>query len=159
MTATTFEMDHLKLVVDLHRLEQESPGRFGAALRLEGERILRVAKALTPVGIGPGGGHLRNSGFVSEPELDGEFVTVRIGFGGGVAEDYALAVHEHPSEHSPPSWQGKGFTSSSKHAKHPTEGVVTFHPAGTGPKFLERPMLDAESGMAARIADDLARFV
>lgn len=50
---------------------------------------------------------------------------------------YALTVHEHPSQHDPPTWEGV---------------QVTFHPEGTGPKFLERPLLDSVDGMANRVA-------
>lgn len=47
----------------------------------------------------------------------------------------AIAIHEHPSPHDPPSWQGVN---------------VQFNPAGRGPKFLERPLLESLSGMAER---------
>lgn len=57
---------------------------------------------------------------------------------GGDKAPYAVAVHEHPSDHSPPSWKNT---------------TVTFHPAGHGPKFIERPLRDAEKGMGDRIAE------
>lgn len=53
----------------------------------------------------------------------------------------ALAVHEHPSRHDPSSWEGV---------------QVQFHPSGRGPKFLERPLLDAVSGMAERAGRKVA---
>jgi hypothetical protein len=98
------------------------------------------------------------------PELDGdlgesgEIIVEKIGSGGiiGVggaltgiahriflsygrtkAQDYAQAVHEHPSYHSPPSWQGK---------------VINWTKPGTGPKFLERPLRQRQRGMAGRIS-------
>lgn len=54
---------------------------------------------------------------------------------------YTLAIHEHPSPHDPPSWEGVN---------------VQFHPEGTGPKFLERPLLDAVSGMAERVGSKVS---
>lgn len=48
---------------------------------------------------------------------------------------YTLAIHEHPSPHDPPSWQGVN---------------VQFHPEGRGPKFLERPFSESVAGMAQR---------
>lgn len=49
---------------------------------------------------------------------------------------HALAVHEHPSPHDPPSWEGVN---------------VKFNPSGTGPKFLEHPLLESVQGMADRV--------
>lgn len=49
---------------------------------------------------------------------------------GNESTPHALAVHEHPSKHSPPSWDG-----------------VTVHFRKGGPKFLERAMKD-EAGNA-----------
>lgn len=48
----------------------------------------------------------------------------------------AVAIHEHPSPHSPPSWSGVD---------------VHFNPSGTGAKYLERPLLDSIVGMAERV--------
>lgn len=50
---------------------------------------------------------------------------------------YTLAIHEHPSPHDPPSWEGVN---------------VKFNPEGRGPKFLERPFLDSVQGMTNRVA-------
>lgn len=60
---------------------------------------------------------------------------------GGDNVPHALAVHEHPSRHDPPSWEGV---------------QVQFHPSGRGPKFLERPLLDAVQGMAERAGRKVA---
>ncbi len=50
---------------------------------------------------------------------------------------YALTIHEYPSEHNPPSWEGVD---------------VQFNPSGRGPKFLEKPLNESIDGMAERIA-------
>lgn len=49
---------------------------------------------------------------------------------------HALAVHEHPSPHDPPTWQGVD---------------VHFNPSGRGPKFLQQPLLESVQGMAERV--------
>jgi hypothetical protein len=46
---------------------------------------------------------------------------------GGAADAYAIAVHETPSEHDPPTW-----TIMYEHG-----GMIRWTSAGTGPKFLE----------------------
>ena len=54
---------------------------------------------------------------------------------GGPKAPHALAVHEHPSMHSPPSWNGK---------------IINFKTGGT--KYLSRPLSKAKSGMSGRLA-------
>ena len=66
---------------------------------------------------------------------EGAAIEIVISAGGDLP--YALAVHEHPSEHDHPSWQGVN---------------VNFNPPGHGPKFIERPLNEAIQGMAERIA-------
>lgn len=109
------------------------------ALRLEGEEIMARAKdEFVPVNLG----NLRASGHVADVEIEPDgSMAVRLAFGGAAAP-YALAVHEHPSPHSPPSWQGT---------------VVEFSPPGRGPKYLERPMVEAQAGMAQRIGERMRR--
>lgn len=68
-------------------------------------------------------GILRDSGMVSEPEIgDGE-ISVSMGFG-GAAEAYAVVQHER----------------------------MDFHHTVGGPKYLERPFLDAANGLEERLA-------
>lgn len=79
------------------------PDKVVKAVHLEGEYVMTDSKRnYVPVDLGV----LRSSGFVNPPVRSGKEVSVTIGFG-GAASAYALAVHEHPSTHSPPSWQGK----------------------------------------------------
>lgn len=82
---------------------------------------------------------LRNSGMVHFPEVKGTTVSVMLSYG-GAAQAYALAIHEHPSKHSPPSWKGV---------------TVRFHPAGRGPKYLERPLMNAQRTLLRDLAQDL----
>jgi hypothetical protein len=114
--------------------------RFGkhvdGALYRVGEQIMSDAKQhYVPVDLGP----LKNSGFVDRPVHEGRKTIVRLSFG-GAASAYALAIHEHPSQYSPPSWKGV---------------IVTFSPTGTGPKYLERPLMAKVATMATDIAQDL----
>jgi uncharacterized protein YodC (DUF2158 family) len=60
-------------------------------------------------------------------------VTVKAG---GPDVPHALAVHEYPSQHNPPSWEG-----------------TDVHFKKGGPKFLERAMKDISSGMVQRIGN------
>lgn len=72
-------------------------------------------------------------------ERKGDKIEVRIEVG-GPAEPYALAVHEHLSEHSPRSWL------AAEAAGRPVHFNVG------GPKFLENAMRKAAPGFAARVA-------
>lgn len=112
------------------------PGRVVGAAYREGERIMTESKEHhVPVDLGD----LRNSGHVQKPRREGHTIVIDLAYGGEAAA-YALAVHETPSKHDPPSWVGKR---------------VRFSPAGHGAKYLERPLMAAVPGMAKRIAEDL----
>lgn len=52
----------------------------------------------------------------------------------------AVAHHEHPSSHSPPSWSG-----------HPT---LDYTSPGTGPFYLSRPLFDGIGGYFRSMAGD-----
>jgi hypothetical protein len=106
-----------------------------AALYREAEAIMTVSKTLVPVDLGA----LRNTGTVFPPEVRGATIVVEMGYG-GPAVTYAIAVHETPSKYDPPSWRGKSV--------HFTVG---------GPKYLEKPTLEAIPGMDARLAADMRR--
>lgn len=70
---------------------------------------------------------LKNSGTVDAVEKSLGALSVRLSFGGGdtAAGPYAIAVHEHLSQWSPPSWKN---------------ATVTFRKGG--PKYLELPMIE-----------------
>jgi hypothetical protein len=130
----------------LKKLATAYPKRVAAALYIEAQIIMTEAKKRCPVA--PDGGTLRASGFVEKPEYTvGRSWSVTMSFG-GAADAYALAVHEHLSEHSPPSWiaaekSGRG---------------IHWNAAGTGPKFLENPINEASPRLAERIGDRIKGF-
>lgn len=114
----------------LRNLPRVTEQQAAAALRAEAEDIMLKSKRdHVPVDQGT----LRASGQVAEPVIRGSMVSVELGYG-GAASAYALAVHEHPSEHSPPSWSGG----------------VKFTVGG--PKYLEKPVLAAARNLGQRIA-------
>lgn len=105
------------------------------ALVEEGETILERSKdEFVPIDLGP----LHDSADITVVEdgtIDG--LQVVLSYGNEKTVAYALAVHEHPSGYSPPSWEGK---------------EIHFQRGGNyGVKYLERPLLEAEKGMAERI--------
>ena len=137
----TFELEGMKkLLARIQKADEKSVRQMEGALNLEAERIMTKAKRRTPVA--PHGGTLRSSGHVKEPVRKRNKVTVELGFG-GAASAYALAVHEHPSRYSPPSWDGK---------------TINWNAAGTGPKYLETPVREAQKGLGRRVARYLDLF-
>lgn len=148
---TSFELRGTKAMQRRIRvLASQFPNRVEQALRIEAELILtRSKRDFVPVDLGP----LRASGFVHDVERKGKELSVTLAFGGAAAP-YAIAVHEHPSAHSPPSWEGKAISDIGKWSED-----------GRGPKYLERPLMAAVAGMARRIAaslrlrDEKGRFV
>ena len=120
----------------MRRMAERFPDRVEQALYRRAEAIMFRSKTeYVPVDKGI----LRDSGHVSPPQCKGRAVSIFMSYG-GAAKAYAIAVHEHLSEHSPPSWRGT---------------VVKFSPAGRGPKYLERPLFEALRTMAADLAADL----
>lgn len=116
---------------------------MGGAIYLEGQTIMtRSKREFVPVDLGT----LRGSGHVEQPEYSGHKAEVTLGYGGPAAA-YALAVHEHPSVHSPPSWQGK------------TAEQINWNVAGSGPKYLETPVVEANIGLGQRLARRIKRRI
>lgn len=112
------------LVQGLETLGAEALPALASAVFQEAERIMTEAKTqYVPVDTGV----LRDSGFVSPPEIGGMEVSVTLGFG-GAASAYALVQHER---------------------------LDYTHTVG-GPKYLERPVLNATNGMEDRLAETLA---
>ncbi len=119
----------------LEKTGKRSADAMAGPLFLEAQLIMTEAKKLTPVDQNP----LRSSGHVKRPKITRTKAEVTLGFG-GAASAYALAIHEHPSRHSPPSWKdGASFTSG-------------------GPKYLERPVKEAKKGFGRRVARHLDLF-
>ena len=85
---------------------------------------------------------LQGTGHVEKPVIEGENVRVRLAYGGPGAP-YAEAIHEHLSEHSPPTWKA---AEKSGRGVHFTQG---------GPKYLELPFFKGTADLAQWIADGL----
>jgi len=122
----------------LKKIALEKPNEAARAIYLEAQIIMTESKRRCPTDTGI----LRSSGTVHLPEIRVEKGKKRISVlmsYGGAAQEYALAVHEHLSEHSPPSWIEAGDN-------------INWSAAGTGPKFLEGPINEAMGGLAAKIA-------
>lgn len=131
-----------KLTAKLQKIGRSLPQVTGAILFREAEKIMKRSKEeFVPVEHGP----LRASGKVLLPEMAGAQVSVTMGYGDASVR-YAIAVHEHLSQHSPPSW-----VAAEAAGRH-----VQFHPAGHGPKYLERPLDEARSGLDVRLGQGIA---
>ena len=126
-----------ELIARLKRIAEEAPKEFGDALYQEALGVQKVALTRCPVDDGP----LRASIITNKPVYEGRDISVTIQAGGPSAP-YALAVHEHLSEHSPASWKAAEASGSGVH----------WSVAGTGPKFLEGPLLEAKPTLAASLA-------
>lgn len=129
-----------KMAARLERLATRFPDDVARALYFRAEKCMtRSKRDFVPVDLGP----LRSSGHVEPPVRSmgrfGNTIKVALVYGGPAAP-YALAVHEHPSAHSPPSWRGV---------------VVTFSPPGHGAKYLERPLMETSATLATDIASDV----
>ena len=109
----------------LAKLGAQAPAKLGGALYRQAHVIMGKAKAITPHDTGT----LMTSGFVEEPKISNQHTVVTLGFG-GAASSYAVIVHE---DLTPKNW---------------TE-------PGTGPKYLERPILEAAHTLEADLAKDL----
>ena len=104
------------------------------ALNIEGEAIMAKSKeSHVPVDLG----NLKSTGTVEPPTRKGKVLRIRLRYG-GTSAPYALAIHEHLSKYSPPSWKAAR--------------IINWRKAGTGPKYLEIPLRASVSGMGQRIA-------
>ncbi len=122
-----------------------SPRKAERALWRFGNRVMTRSKdEFVPVDLGT----LRKSGRVHPPTWSGSatvpVLTVVLSYGDD-ASPYALAVHEHLSSHSPPSWK------AAERAGNP----VQFSPAGHGPKYLERPLNEESGNMLPYLAQEM----
>ncbi len=60
---------------------------------------------------------------------------------GGPGIPYAIAAHEHLSVHSPYSWRAAG--------------QINWTKPGSGPKYLERPVMEALTQLPRQLQEDL----
>lgn len=122
---------HSEMHAKLEALKSHLKSETRQALHDEAQLIIDDAKTnYVPIEHGD----LAASGRVVDSDNDND-LSVQLTFGDGVSEPYALAIHEHPSPHDPPTW--KGTTVNFKHG---------------GPKYLYTPMLKAAAGLAERVA-------
>lgn len=98
----------------------------------EGEAIMAVSQERVPEATGK----LKSTGqvtLIEDGTIDG--LQVVLSYGDETTGIYPVVVHETPSGYDPPTWEGKAIKF--------TKG---------GPKYLERPLFEAENGMIDRIA-------
>lgn len=120
---------------DLVQLKSRLTINSESAIRGEAVAILRDSQDnYVPVDSGA----LRDSGVVGDIERNGDTISISITY----STPYAVPVHENPSPHDPPTWEGK---------------QIQWHPSGRGPKFLELPLRAAEKGFVERVADKVFR--
>lgn len=129
----------------LREIDRSIRSSMNSALEREAEAIAeRSRDEFVPVGEGA----LRDSIRVEKSRVEqgrtetgqwteGADLVVRV-IAGGPEIPHAVAAHETPSEFDPPSWEGK---------------TVQFKTGGH--KYLERPLLEAENGLASRIAKEV----
>jgi hypothetical protein len=114
-----------EMLAALQRLDSRLAQAAGAGLVEEADRILQVARQLTPVDKGL----LVSSGEVEPPVQEGQTVRVTLRFGNHGAVPYAAHVH---------------FVTPD-----------TRHPRGGQHFFLQQPLFEATSGMLGRLADSM----
>lgn len=125
----------------LLRAQRGLAPKIDAALYLEAEAIMAVSQTRVQVDTGIA----RSSKYVAQPETSGTTHRVEMGYG-GAASAYLLALHEHLSEHSPPSWKAAEASGRGVHWSVPS----------TGPKFLEGPLREAAPHILGNIATRVA---
>lgn len=110
----------------LKNIANNFPDHVAAALYYEAGIEMTEAKRRCPVDVTPPTPHpgqLRASGFVHQPVRRGRMISVTLSFG-GLADDYAIYVHENLDAH---------------------------HPVGQA-KFLESTLVESQPYMGERIA-------
>lgn len=95
------------------------------ALNEEGQLIFAESQDRVPVHFGT----LQDSGVLDTARVIGDDIVVEMGYG-GAASEYALIVHEMPESNN-------------------------FTTVGTGPKYLEIPVLEHADALPKRIHDRL----
>lgn len=120
----------------IERLARQIPNEMAAALFQEVLVEEKEMKRRCPSG--PHGGTLRATITTNKPVVSGALISVTVE-AGGPAAPYGIAVHEHLSEHSPPSW------------KHLGADEIDWNIPGTGPKFMSGPLFESAPFMAARL--------
>ena len=143
MISQTFEIHGMEeLKQKLASLGPKAMRFVGTALEKEAQVLKEKATLRCPKDINKGGtGHLRQSHWVQKPVVSGNEVSVTIHAGGGDPAPYAIAVHEHLSQYSPPSWKA---AEASGHG-------INWSVPNTGPKWLENTIHEAVPELAEKI--------
>lgn len=90
------------LIKNLEDSGERGKRAVGAGLYLEANNIMRDSKKEAPIDIG----NLKNSGYVTLPNISGNTVTVEIGYG-GPAKEYAEIQHERTDFKHPEGGKAK----------------------------------------------------
>ena len=101
------------------------------------ESVMTESKQIVPVDSGA----LMNTGKVMTPVVQGNQITVELGYG-DEAVGYALIVHEMIGD-SPGSTYGP--LEKGKHKKFIAPHPIKWTRPGSGPKYLERPFVSKQS--------------
>ena len=104
------------------------------------QRVLKASQSRVPYDRGD----LHDSGRVEQSEKG---YAARVVYGGpGIP--YAVPVHEHLSQFSPYSWR----------VAEATGRGIRWTKAGTGPKYLERPLFEMISEALPEVAEEFKRL-
>lgn len=109
-----------KLLAKLERYRKDFVKVLAGAMVKEAEDIITKSKKIVPVDTG----NLRSTGHVRLPIIDGDNVSVYLGYG-GTAAPYAVYVHEN---------------------------LTAKHHEGQQAKYLEQPFNEAKNGLNERVA-------
>lgn len=128
------------LINKLNKMAGKNPKSVAKAIYGEATEIMSDSKNnYCPVD----SSDLKNSGHVELPEIKGNNIIVKLGYGGAAAP-YALVVHENPrsGKTGGVSPQGKKYKRWAKVGQW---------------KYLETPLVNAIKGMAERLAGSIKK--
>ena len=134
------------LILRLEAMSAMAPQLAQDILQREGNNILNDANnRYVPIETQ----ELRDTGKVSPVTVTptGYSVTISYGGDGSRVDEYAIAVHEHPSSSSPPSWLGK------------SAGQIKWTKPGTGVKYLLNALSNNVAGLLSRMSDRYKAFL
>lgn len=114
-----------ELIKNLQAAGDRGVKAVGCGLYTEAQNIMTDSLKQVPVDVG----NLKNSRYVTMPQVSGQTITVEMGYG-GAAKKYAEIVHERTD------------------FKHPQGGKA---------KYLVDPLMSAKSGLAKNVAHFAAK--
>lgn len=145
-----------EMIAALEKLKVKSIDAAKSALFSEASNIIADSKEnYVPVDTG----NLKKSAHVKKPKWFGKTISIVFGYG-GLAAQYAAAVHENPRAGKTGGRSPLKPKSSGKTSTEITYGRKYKTWAQTGGwKYLEKPLKKALTGMADRIAGRMKRYV